>query len=143
MVRKTALALALMLALFAGGAVPAFAAHEQTTSAAAACAPMISIPGWGWGSGPTHVGMGVTYTASCAATTTVTFSATSSDGKTVWTQRYHHYALSTTEADITADWVVKPQLAPGVYTLRFDIASANGRTIYTNIVLGTVTLPLA
>jgi hypothetical protein len=146
MLRKSVLAFALTLALVLGGAMPTFAAPERgatATSAAATCEPVITIPGWGWGSGPTHVGMGVTYSASCAAITTVTFSATGPDGKTVWTQRYHHETLSVTETDISADWVVKPQLAPGVYTLRFTITSANGHTTYIDLTLGTVTLPLA
>jgi methionine-rich copper-binding protein CopC len=142
MARKTVLALAFTLALLVGGAVPTVAAHEHATSATAACDPVIFIPGWGWGSEPTHVAMAVTYSASCTATTTITFSAINPDGKTVWTQVYHHETLSVTEADSTAGWVVKPRLAPGVYTLRFVIASANGHAVYTDLTMGTVTLPL-
>jgi hypothetical protein len=143
MVRKLLLALTLTLALTMAGTVTTFAAQGHGAGGVDTCTPTITIPGWGWGSGPDHVGMGVTYTASCAASATVTFSAMNPDGKTVWTQRYHHYTLSTVETEVDSDWVVKTHLPSGVYTLRFEIASANGQIVYTSFDMGTVTLPLS
>jgi hypothetical protein len=143
MARKTFIALLLTLTLVVGATIPAFAASEQAASAPVLCTPVITIAGagWGWQPGSNLVNMGVGYSATCEATATVIFHATSPDGKTVWTQHYHH-VLSTVEETVYADWQVKPQLPFGDYTITFEIASKTGQTTYITWVVGVITLPL-